>query len=239
MSYCIVTGAAAGNGLAISKQLSADGHSVIGIDRVICNESFFSSFHIGDVLDPELCNLAFQDVLIEPEADVYLINNAGVTYNEFPQSDETWSHTIDVNLKAPFLWSRKYADFVFDGLVKSGGIIFIGSLATQMGFPRNPSYQASKSGLTGLARSFAYDLGQYGIRSNCISPGYIHTAMTSKSYNSKELNDSRKRHMLLQRWGRPEDVANAVSFLCSDKSNYITGINLPVDGGWMACGLTS
>ena len=94
-----------------------------------------------------------------------------------------------------------------------------------------------KAGVLGLTRSFAYDLGRYGIRVNCVSPGYIQTAMTEKSYNTPILNASRRKHTLLGRWGQPQDVAKAVAFLCGQASSYITGINLPVDGGWLACGL--
>ena len=106
-----------------------------------------------------------------------------------------------------------------------------------MGFPRNPAYQASKAGVLGLTRAFAYDLGKFGVRSNCVSPGYIHTAMTDGSFNNPALNATRRSHTLLDRWGQPKDVANAVAFLCDPNSSYITGINLPVDGGWLICGL--
>jgi NAD(P)-dependent dehydrogenase (short-subunit alcohol dehydrogenase family) len=238
MSVCIVTGCAAGNGLAISRQLKVDGHQVIGVDRTHPESGDEEWIVVGDVLNEGTLQLAFERALSVSEGEVYLINNAGVTSPEFPQSDRAWDFTLDVNLKAPFQWTRAYSTHVEQGAIKSGGIVFIGSLATTMGFPRNPAYQASKSGITGLMRAFAYDLGPFGIRSNCLSPGYIQTAMTSKSYNTPELHEARKRHMLLQRWGQPQDVANAVSFLCSDKACYITGINLPVDGGWMACGLT-
>lgn len=238
MSVCIVTGCAAGNGLAISRQLMVDGHRVIGVDRAHPDSGAEEWVLVGDVLNEDTLQMAFGRALSVGGSEVYLINNAGVTSPEFPQSDRVWDTTLDVNLKAPFQWARAYANHVEQGTIKSGGIVFIGSLATTMGFPRNPAYQASKSGVTGLARAFAYDLGQFGIRSNCLSPGYIQTAMTSKSYNTPELHEARKRHMLLQRWGQPQDVANGVSFLCSEKASYITGINLPIDGGWMACGLT-
>jgi NAD(P)-dependent dehydrogenase (short-subunit alcohol dehydrogenase family) len=237
MSACIVTGCAAGNGLAIAKQLMADGHQVIGVDRVSVSSGDSSWLLVGDVLDTNTQNAAFEKAMACSQGSVFLINNAGITSPEFPQSDQAWDATLDVNLKAPFQWSRAYAEYVAKGVISDGGIVFIGSLATTLGFPKNPAYQASKSGVAGLARSFAYDLGKFGIRSNCVSPGYIHTSMTTTSYNTPELHLARKRHMLLGRWGQPQDVANAVSFLCSEKANYITGINLPVDGGWMACGL--
>ena len=239
MSACIVTGCAAGNGLAIAQQLMADGHCVVGVDRSLPAQGLHDWVLIGDVLDADTLAAAFERALRLGDGVVHLVNNAGVTFPGFPQSDQAWDVTVDVNMKAPFKWSRAYAEHVTQGHIKSGSIVFIGSLATTVGFPRNPAYQASKSGLTGLARAYAYDLGPFGIRSNCLSPGYIQTAMTSNSYHTPELHEARKRHMLLGRWGQPQDVANAVSFLCSDKASYITGINLPVDGGWMACGLTN
>jgi NAD(P)-dependent dehydrogenase (short-subunit alcohol dehydrogenase family) len=239
MSSCIVTGCAAGNGLAIARQLIADGHQVVGVDHVVPATGPENWLQVGDVLDPVTRATIFDEALDAGHGVVFLVNNAGVTSPEFPQSDKVWDWTLGINLKAPFQWSRTYAEHVTGGKIKSGGIVFIGSLATTMGFPRNPAYQASKSGLTGLTRAFAFDLGPFGIRSNCVSPGHIQTAMTMKSYSTPELHEARKRHMLLGRWGQPQDVADAVSFLCSSKSAYITGVNLPVDGGWMACGLTN
>lgn len=239
MSACIVTGAASGNGLAIARQLMADGHQVVAVDCSTSAEVVEDWLMVGDVLDPDIQTQVFEKALALASGTLFLVNNAGITVPDFPQSDQAWDTTVEVNLKAPFQWSRAYAELVNNGTVQSGGIVFIGSLATTMGFPRNAAYQASKSGITGLARSFAVDLGPYGIRSNCVSPGYIQTAMTATSYNTPELHEARKRHMLLGRWGQPQDVANAVSFLCSEKASYITGINLPVDGGWMICGLTN
>jgi NAD(P)-dependent dehydrogenase (short-subunit alcohol dehydrogenase family) len=239
MSACIVTGCAAGNGYAIAKQLAADGHHVVGVDRMVPATGGEQWFLLGDIRDPDVQLEAFARAMVLAEGELYLVNNAGVTVPEFPQSDLTWNTTLDINLKAPFQWSRAFAERVSQGLISKGGIVFIGSLATTMGFPKNPAYQASKSGMAGLARAFAFDLGRLGIRSNCVSPGYIQTAMTATSYDTPELHEARKRHMLLGRWGRVEDVANAVSFLCSDKASYITGVNLPVDGGWMVCGLTA
>jgi len=191
----------------------------------------------GDVLDEAVIESAFEHALSQGCRIVYLVNNAGVTYPGAPQSDSAWQNTINVNLQAPFRWARKFASCVAEGCIREGGIVFIGSLATQLGFPGNPAYQASKSGVLGLTRAFAYDLGRAGIRVNCVSPGYIHTSMTDRSYNDPALNAARRRHTLLNRWGQPEDVANCVAFLCDPMSSYITGINLPVDGGWMACGL--
>lgn len=237
MSACIVTGAAAGNGLAIARRLLHDGHYVIGVDRSETPTEAASEVIQGDILDEGTMNVAFSKAIACSEGEVYLVNNAGITVPEFPQSDSSWNKTIDVNLKAPFQWSRLFSNYVIKGSISSGGIVFIGSLATSTGFPRNPSYHATKAGVLGLTRSFAFDLGGYGIRANCVSPGYINTAMTQNSYTTPDLHEARRKHTLLGRWGQPKDVANAVSFLCGPDSAYISGINLPVDGGWLANGL--
>jgi NAD(P)-dependent dehydrogenase (short-subunit alcohol dehydrogenase family) len=237
MSVCIVTGAAAGNGLAISRGLRAAAHHVVGIDRISIPESAVDFALRGDVLDNTTMSEAFAHALSRAEGSVHLINNAGITCPEFPQSDHSWEKTLDINLTAPFRWSREFAKEVFAGQITDGSIIYIGSLATERGFPKNPAYHAAKSGALGLTRAFARDLGCHGIRVNCISPGYIRTAMTEGSFNDPTLNAARRRHTLLNRWGEPNDVANAVVFLCDSASSYITGINLPIDGGWLVNGL--
>lgn len=238
MTTAIITGAATGNGLAIARKLRAKGHFTIAMDRMTIPDGVASQVFTGDVLDYSIIRSAFDAACTTAGQPVFLINNAGITRPGLPQPDEAWDSTLGVNLTAPFRWAREFSIRVQAGKIDSGGIVFIGSLATQLGFPENPAYQASKSGVLGLTRSFAYDLGSKGIRVNCVSPGYIATAMTQRSYDDPAMNASRQRHMLLKRWGQPEDVANAVAFLCSTESGYITGINLPVDGGWSVCGLT-
>jgi len=237
MSSCIVTGAARGNGSAIALRLRERGHYVVGVDREPIAGAQADCALAGDVLDEATIAAAFDAALAHGGGEVHLVNNAGITQPGFPQPDAVWQSTIDVNLTAPFRWSRSFGARAAEGKIRAGGIVFIGSLATQLGFPKNPAYQASKAGALGLTRAFAYDLGGFGIRVNCVSPGYIHTAMTEGSFRNPELNLARRRHTLLDRWGQPEDVANAVAFLCDPASSYITGINLPVDGGWMVCGL--
>jgi len=237
VSTCIVTGAASGNGLAIATTLRGRGHRVVGIDRSKMPPGCCDYGIQGDIVEDAVIANCFAQALSDGCQTVHLVNNAGTTCPGLPQSNEAWQSTIEINLSAPFRWARHFAECVSNGSIEKGGIIFIGSLATMQGFPANPAYHASKSGVLGLTRAFAYDLGSTGIRVNCVSPGYIRTAMTERSYNDPALNAARRRHTLLQRWGEPADVANAVAFLCDPASSYITGINLPVDGGWSVCGL--
>ena len=236
MAVGIVTGAAGGMGSAIAHALGQTGMQVIGVDTAQIDAGVCDEAVSGSVLDAATAEATF-DRALQHGDEVFLVNNAGVTIPGAPQTDEAFAKTIDVNLTAPFAWTRLFARHVADGRIASGGIVFIGSLATQLGFPNNPAYQASKSGVLGLSRSFAYDLGPAGIRVNCISPGYIATAMTKTSFGDPQMNADRARHTLLGRWGRPEDVANAVAFLCSPSATYITGTNLFVDGGWTCKGL--
>ncbi len=234
---CIVTGSAAGNGFAIASKLRERGHRIVGVDQAEIAAGCMDLTLRGDVLDPSVMAAAFDLALSSGCTEVHLVNNAGVTRPGLPQTDKDWRLTIDINLEAPFRWARRFAGCVAAGNIQAGSIVFVGSLATSLGFPGNPAYHASKAGVLGLTRSFAYDLGLSGIRVNCVSPGYIRTAMTARSYDDPALHAARTRHTLLDRWGQPEDVANAVAFLCDPASSYITGINLPVDGGWAARGL--
>ena len=237
IATCIVTGAAAGNGLAIAHKLSERGNHVVAVDRIAPPAGYAGRTIQGDVRDEATMEAAFREALAEDIGAVYLIHNAGVTRPGIPQSDTSWQETLQVNLQAPFRWSQRFAAAVADGSIHEGGMVFIASLAAHLGFPGNPAYHAAKAGVLGLMRSFAYDLGRAGIRVNCVSPGYIRTAMTERSYKDPGQHAIRRRHTLLNRWGRPEDVANAVAFLCDPSSSYITGIDLVVDGGWSACGL--
>ena len=120
---------------------------------------------------------------------------------------------------------------------RSGSIINITSLGAELGFPGNPSYVASKGGLKQLGKAMAVDLAQYNIRVNNVCPGYFKTDMTRKSYNDPHLREARNKRIMLGRWGNPSDLVGPCIFLASEAASYITGIDLLVDGGWVAKGL--
>lgn len=167
-----------------------------------------------------------------------LINNAGVTYTkkeDEPYPKGQWDKTISINLTAAFTCSQIVYEYMFKN--KKGSVINITSLGAELGFPNNPAYVASKGGLKMLTKAFARDWGINGIRVNNIGPGYMRTEMTAKSYSNKKLRRLRKANIMLGRWGEPKDLIGPCIFLASDASEYITGQDIYVDGGWTANGL--
>jgi len=120
---------------------------------------------------------------------------------------------------------------------KSGSIINITSLNAELAFPNNPAYVASKGGLKMLSKALARDWGIYGIRVNNLGPGYIKTDMTEASFNNKTTRKEREERTMLGRWGEVDDLIGPCVFLASDASEYITGQDIYIDGGWLGKGL--
>lgn len=165
-----------------------------------------------------------------------LVNNAGISISsDYPYSDlETYNKTISVNLTSAFLLCGAVCPIMASQL--KGAIVNITSIGAQLGFPDNPAYQVSKAGLRQLTKAVARDWGSSGVRANNICPGYIATRMTEKSYKDQTLHSQRLSQTLLKRWGQPIDLVGATIFLISDASEYMTGSDLYIDGGWTANG---
>lgn len=232
---CIVSGANRGIGLEIAKCLKSSGASVIGID--LSDDQKEVPVLLADVTkQDEVEDVGFAIEKTFGAVDV-LVNCAGITItsNNDLYSYEDWQKTLDVNLTGAFLLTNR----MFSLLSRSNrsSIVNITSLNASLGFPNNPAYVASKTGLLGLSRSWAVDWGKYNIRSNCVSPGYIKTQMTINSWSNAEHRLKRSSKTCLGRWGETKEVANVVSFLASDLSSYITGQMINVDGGWTIKGL--
>jgi 3-oxoacyl-[acyl-carrier protein] reductase len=158
-----------------------------------------------------------------------LINNAGVTNDNLTirmKLDE-WNRVINLNLTSTFLISKNVIKKMLKN--KNGKIINITSVVGHTGNIGQANYAASKAGLIGMSKSLALEYGKKNIKINCISPGFIKSEMTDK------INDNFKETLFekisLERFGTPEDVANAALFLSSDLSNYITGETIHVNGG--------
>jgi NAD(P)-dependent dehydrogenase (short-subunit alcohol dehydrogenase family) len=219
----IVTGSSGGNGSAISDTLQKLGCIVINADLPDCDITN------NNDIDSLLLKARNYNGQING-----LINCAGITIgnNLFDYKDGDWNKTYEVNLKAPYQLTKKVAVYMKN---TGGSIINITSINSELGFPDNPAYIATKGGLKQLTKSFARDLGQFNIRVNNIGPGYIKTNMTKKGWanNRKEIEN----RTILGRWGQPEDLVGAVVFLLSNASSYITGQDIYIDGGYLAKGL--
>ena len=179
----------------------------------------------ADVSDPEQAK-----VLVEDAGDLdILVNNAGVTRDGLiaRMSDEDWGDVLRTNLDGVFHTCRAAAR----GMMKrrGGSIVNISSVVGLHGNPGQTNYSASKAGVIGFTKALARELGNRGVRANVVAPGYVETRLT------EVIADEMKELMLantpLGRFGKPEDVADAVRFLCSDEAAFITGEVLLVDGG--------
>ncbi|MEK7503871.1 MAG: SDR family NAD(P)-dependent oxidoreductase [Patescibacteria group bacterium] len=166
-----------------------------------------------------------------------LINNAGIAqFSPFLEMTEAdWDKTININLKGYFLCAQAAAKEMVKQ--KSGAIVNIASVAMGqigVGFPSLTHYCASKGGIVGMSEAMAIELAPYNIRVNVVSPGAIDTPMIDQVKQDKASMEGILGRVPLHRVGRPEEVANAVVFLASDESSYMTGSVVVVDGGWLA-----
>ena len=158
-----------------------------------------------------------------------LINNAGVNVDNLSlrMKDDEWKKVIDINLTSTFLLSK----YSIKNMLKNkfGRVVNITSIVGHTGNLGQSNYSASKSGIIGMSKSLAIEYAKKNININCISPGFIKTAMTDK------LDENFKEDIISKipsaRLGEPNDIANAVVFLCSDQSSYINGETLHVNGG--------
>ena len=235
----IITGASRGIGKAIAIQLAACNAKVSLVSRnqknldvvkeEILQKGGEAQSLIGDVSNFESFSRTVEQTLKKWQKVDILINNAGITQdNIIMRMKETeWNSVIDVNLKGCFNGIKSVTRPMIKN--KGGKIINITSVIGQIGNPGQSNYAASKSGIIGLTKSMAKELGSRNITINAVAPGYIATEMTEKLDNDikNKLNSS----IPLGRLGKPEDVANLVCFLVSDEATYITGQTFNVDGG--------
>ncbi|MBI5056578.1 MAG: 3-oxoacyl-[acyl-carrier-protein] reductase [Nitrospirae bacterium] len=158
-----------------------------------------------------------------------LVNNAGITKDNvlLRMKEEDWDAVMNINLKGSFLCCKEAVKIM--AKQRSGKIISISSVVAFMGNPGQANYSSSKAGLIGLTKTIAKEYASRGVRANAVAPGFIQTAMTDVLTDA--VKDEMKRAIPLGQFGTPEDVANAVIFLASRESDYITGQVLHINGG--------
>jgi NAD(P)-dependent dehydrogenase (short-subunit alcohol dehydrogenase family) len=235
----IITGGGSGLGLAIAKKFTEKGIKTILVSR---NEErlieacgalgSLASYEVCDLTDLNSIPALVQKIENEFTKIDILVNNAGIHLKKplVEVSDEEYHQVVLTNQKSVFSISREVAKAMI--LNKTGAILNISSMASQYGIPNVIAYTASKSAIEGMTRAKAVELSPFGIRVNCIAPGFIYSDMSARALNG---DLERKAKVLgrtpMGKMGQPEDVANAAYFLCSEEASYITGAILPVDGG--------
>jgi 2-deoxy-D-gluconate 3-dehydrogenase len=163
-----------------------------------------------------------------------LVNNAGIIRRAdlLDHSEEDWDDVLDVNLKSAFLLSQAAARHMVE-TKRAGRIINVASMLSFQGGIRVPAYTASKHGIAGLTKAMANELAPHDITVNAIAPGYMETDNTEALRNDTNRNAQISARIPIGRWGTPDDLATSVLFLASPASSYVTGITVPVDGGWL------
>lgn len=235
----LITGGGTGLGFGIAKAFTEAGCEVIITGRrenklkEACKELGKLAYYIiNDITELDLIPALVENIEIEYGPIDILINNAGINLKKhaLDVTDEEFSEIMDTNLNGLFALAREVGKKMVQR--KNGSIINITSMGAIYGIPEVTAYTASKTGVLGLTRALAVDLSPQGVRVNAIAPGFIETAMSKKAFKS---DPERKEKVIsrtpMKKLGTPEDVALASVYLASDASKFVSGINLPVDGG--------
>jgi NAD(P)-dependent dehydrogenase (short-subunit alcohol dehydrogenase family) len=230
----IVTGGGSGIGAATARLLNREGARVVILDAKPPAEAPFDDAIclIADVRREDEVQRAIEFVAGKFGCIDVLVNNAGIAIRQ-PVADAdlaSWDDVMDVNVRGAFLCSKQVLRF----MPRNSSIVHMSSVTGITGVPGRGAYSASKGALVALARNMAMDYASRQIRVNCICPGFVRTALIQTLTSDDARCERLTALHPLGRLGEPEDIANAVLFLASDESSWITGHALVVDGGFSA-----
>ena len=240
-----MTGAARGIGAGIAIRLAADGMAVAVLDlnEADCAGTVKEIENAGgkalavgcDVSKSDQVNAAVERIAAELGPPTVLVNNAGIIRdaNLFKMTDEQWDAVLNVNLKGAFMMARATQKYMTEA--KWGRIVNISS-SSALGNRGQSNYSASKAGLEGLTKTFAMELGRFGVTANAVGPHFIATEMTQATAASlkmsfEDLVAAYSKQIAVQRVGQPADVAAAVSFLVREDAGFVSGQVIYVAGG--------
>lgn len=239
----LVTGASRGIGQAIAIGLARAGADVAVAARKLesLNETVPLIRAAGrravaiamDVAKPAACATGVAEAAAGLGGLDILVNNAGIeeVRPSLEVDEALWDRILDTNLKGAFFCAQAAAKAMKAG---GGSILNLCSLTSEVGVPTAVPYGSSKSGLLGMTRALAVEWAPLGIRVNSLGPGYFRTALTDVFYQDKDWQQAMLQKIPLARFGKLDDLVGASVFLCSDASAYVTGIYLPIDGGYLA-----
>jgi NAD(P)-dependent dehydrogenase (short-subunit alcohol dehydrogenase family) len=246
---CVVTGAGGGIGRTIAQSIADAGGKVVAVDRD-ADSAGETVAHAraggGDAIAIE-CDIT-DTVSVErarKEAEKafggcnVLINNAALVKNgplaELSVAD--WNAVINVNLTGFFICSQIFGRSMRDN--GGGSIVHVSSLAGSFPQPTSGAYSVSKAGVLMLSRNIALEWGEMGVRSNVVSPAMVITPMSEVIYRDPVVRATREKAVPVRRIGQPQDIADAICFLASDRASYVSGQEILVDGGWSTALLTT
>lgn len=236
-----ITGAASGIGLACAHRFAAEGAVVVGADLNTCAtwpdvtaQAPAADFHMLDVRDEPAQLAVAADIVAKHGRIDIVVTAAGVAGGGFVHSMSLadWQFVQDVNITGTFLTAKAVLPTMI--AQRSGSIITVASVEGLEGCEGGSTYNASKGAVVLLTKNLACDYGAAGIRANAICPGFIDTPMFQSVVPNLPYADAIRAQHKLGRFGRPDEIAGAAFFLASDDSSFVTGVALPVDGGYVA-----
>jgi 3-oxoacyl-[acyl-carrier protein] reductase len=238
----IVTGGSQGIGAAIALEFAREGANVCLTYRKHESEAQDYADQISKMgrkalaVKCDISSFSGAEAVVKAALDEFsslqiLVNNAGMNWDgvSWKMSEEQWDRVIEVNLKGYFNFARHAAPIFKEQ--KYGKVINITSINGLRGKFGQTNYSASKAGIIGFTKALAKELGGFDVNVNAVAPGLIETAMLRDSESRDKIIDLALAEIVLKRVGQPEDLANVVAFLASDKARHITGEVIKVDGG--------
>jgi len=241
----LVTGGASGIGKAIVEQFGREGVAVViadvhdtegqELEQIMKAAGMQAAFVHCDVSSYEE-NVHAVEVAIQTFGRLdHAVNNAGIAGESASTADydiDIWKHVMDVNLTGVFYGMKAQ----IPAMLASGGgsIVNISSILGAVGFPNAPAYTTAKHGLLGLTKAAALDHSAQGVRVNCVGPAFINTPMIAGAMSDPQTAAMIPALHPIGRIGAPEEVAEVVCFLASDKASFVTGAYYPIDGGYLS-----
>ena len=237
----LITGAARGIGLATSHKFSQNGYQVLMLDRdssmldeKVKEVNGAKALHF-DISAPEAAQCVVKTMLNSCDKLTTLVNNAGIAeFNDLERTSvQSWRRVMDTNLDGMFYLSQAVIPYLKKA---RGSIVNIASISGLRASTLRVAYGTSKAAVMQLSKQQAVELGEYGIRVNCVAPRPVRTKL-AMDVHTKDIIDAYHDAIPLNRYGREEEIASAIYFLASDEASFITGQVLSVDGGFEATGV--